>query len=111
MKIAISTLVLSVFLSTHLSAAEKPTSWGDHRFIEYPTTETIFYGSGIDVNKDWNICVGATDGGVEVHLRQQILPIQNCPGEYVVVRTHTDRDGKLIKRSTRRLSDYGSVPI
>lgn len=70
MKIAISTLVLSVFLSTHLSAAEKPTSWGDHRFIEYPTTETIFYGSGIDVNKDWNICVGATDGGVEVHLRQ-----------------------------------------
>lgn len=109
--ISAATLIASVVVCSANETVSKPVGWGDVPFVKYPTTQMVFYGSGIDLNRNWNICIGNTDGGVEVHLTQQILPIQNCPGEYVVVRTYTTPDGKLIKRSLRRLSDYGSVPV
>ncbi|MDE6490352.1 MAG: hypothetical protein K2L49_04250 [Muribaculaceae bacterium] len=113
MKLFISVMLCFAALSmpAYSLASKKPVSWGDTNFVEYPTTHAVFYGSDIDLDKEWNICTGSTDGGVEVHMTQQILPIQNCPGEYVVVRTYTDKDGKLIKRTILRLSSYGSVPI
>lgn len=112
-RIMLSTAMLAMsLLGIHANEnANKPESWGNTPFVIYPTTKATFFGSGIDLSKDWNICTGSTNGGVEVHLIQQILPIQNCPGEYVVVRTYTTPDGKLLKRSLRRLSDYGSVPV
>lgn len=104
-------IIASVVGCSAGETSSKPATWGNIPFINYPTTKFVFYGSGIDLDREWNICTGNTDGGVEVHLTQQILPIQNCPGEYVVVRTYTTPDGKLIKRSLRRLADYGSVPV
>ncbi len=88
----------------------KPEAWGGTPYVIYPTTKAIFYGSGIDLTKDYNICTGSTDGGVEVHMTQQILPIQHCPGDYVVVRKYTYADGTFIKQTLRRLSD-GPVRI
>lgn len=79
--------------------------------VKYPVTTAIFYGSGIDTSREWNICTGATDGGVVITMVQRILPIQNCKGDYVVVRTYTDQSGRVVKRSLRRLSSGGAVPV
>lgn len=69
----------------------------------YPTTKAVFYGERVDISRKWNICVGRTDGGVEVHLTQVIKPIENRPGEYVVVRQYRYADGTFIKQSLKRL--------
>lgn len=92
------------------SKVVKPEAWGDVEMVTYPKTVATFYGSGVDVTRKWNICTGSTDGGVVVNMKQEILPIQNCPGDYVVVRRYTYPDGTLIKQSLQRLSN-GSVPI
>lgn len=110
MRYILSVALLFVAIAGHSEKVKKPESWGDIRFVRYPTTKAIFYGSGIDLSKDWNICTGDTDGGVEVHMVQKILPIENCPGEYVVIRVYRDKDGNFLKKSVRRLSD-GPVPI
>lgn len=96
--------------TTQIGTNEHPAGWGNTPVVKYPTTKAIFYGSGIDTGKEWNICTGATDGGVEVHMLQKILPIQNCPGDYVVVRVYTLPDGTVVKRQIRRLSN-GPVPV
>lgn len=113
MKKFLITAVAAVMASAVCSAentSEKPEGWGDTVVETYPTTTAVFYGSGIDLSRKWNICTGNTDGGVEVHFKQEIKPVQNCPGEYVVVRRYTYPDGTLIKQSLQRLSE-GSVPI
>lgn len=84
---------------------------GDRAEIIYPTTKAVFYGSTIDFDGSRNPCRGSTDGGAEVHLTQQIKPIENCPGDYAVVRHYTLADGTLLKQSISRLSRLGSVPI
>ena len=89
---------------------ENPAGWGDTPVVKYPLTEAVFYGSGIDTSREWNICTGSTEGNVEVHMRQEILPVQYCPGEYVVVRVYMLPDGTVVKREIKRLSD-GPVPI
>jgi hypothetical protein len=102
--ICLCAMVGALLLTNAATGASKPEAWGDTQFINYPTTQCTFYGSQIDASKDWNICVGDTDGGVVVHMTQDILPIQNNPGKYVVVRKYTLPDGSLIKQSIKRLN-------
>jgi hypothetical protein len=97
-------MVIALSGAFTIKGTTKPEAWGDTQFINYPTTQCTFYGSQIDASKDWNICVGDTDGGVVVHMTQDILPIQNNPGKYVVVRKYTLPDGSLIKQSIKRLN-------
>jgi hypothetical protein len=100
--ICLMMVVGAMLLTNAAKGATKPETWGDCQFVNYPTTQCIFYGSDIDTTQDWNICVGDTDGGVEVHMTQQILPIQNSPGHYVIVRRYTTPDGSLIKQTIKR---------
>lgn len=113
-KYCMKKLILAVALlapaAVHSETSHASTeSRGDTTHIEYSVTKAIFYGSSIDLSREWNPCVGPVDGGVEVHMTQQILPIKNCPGQYVVVRDYTLPDGTLLKHTVRRLS--GSVPV
>lgn len=73
------------------------------RKVIFPETKAVFYGSEIDLSRKWNICTGNTDGGVEVHLSETVHPLENCPGEYVMVRKYTFPDGKIITQRLRRL--------
>lgn len=111
-RIALVLLLAACAAAPALRAAEKPQAGEEKiRCADYHVTRAVFYGSGIDTSRRWNICTGATDGGVEVHMTQHIVPIRNCPGEYAVVRKYTDKGGALIKYSVRRLKDCGSVSI
>lgn len=60
-----------------------------------------FYGSSIDLSRENNPCVGRTDGGVEVIVKTEFLPLMNNPQKTVKIVTTSMPDGTILKKATK----------